>query len=145
MIENWAVSQKIWASKSQKYNKGTLPRSNNLEEMYKTVAIAQVSFAHMMPSLSLLGQVTYTRIMDGFLEHAVLSDRSVDASGKVIKGWNTIINQHLHTEDTLYELKEHINSYSTVNYLSPKESYLSKSFKCKRIQDSNKNFTGIEK
>jgi len=41
VTENWAVSQKTWASKSQKYNKGTLPRSNNLEEMYKTVALAQ--------------------------------------------------------------------------------------------------------
>lgn len=127
VMDNWAVSEKVWNSKSQKYNKCALPRSNNLEEMYKTVALAQVSFAHMMPSFALLGEDIYTGIMDGFLQHAVLDDRNVNVAGKdvTIRGWDQVIKQKLKMEDVLESLKTSINSsYAKINYLSPSESFL---------------------
>jgi len=93
----------------------------------------------MMPSLSLLGEDIYESIMNGFLQHAVLEDRSVDASGKAIKGWNNIIILGSNLQTPIEAIKTRLNQYAKINYSSPSESYLAGSTKCENMGNYHLN------
>ncbi|MDX2083647.1 MAG: hypothetical protein SFV53_06655 [Rickettsiales bacterium] len=98
---DWAVSKEEWCdvmkinpeteerikSKTPKYNKDTLPRSNDLEEMIKTVGQAQIGFAHMLPDLVLFGKKSYRDIMDRFLNNSVIENSRENGN----MGWSEII------------------------------------------------------
>lgn len=134
---NWAVSKEEWCDvmkidpeteqrirgKTPRYNKGTLPRGNDLDEMVKTVGQAQVGFAHMLPELALFGDEKYKEIMDGFLANSVINNSRENGG----KGWGEMVVGLTVEGDLLDKLSFKIKEVSNINYDNPKESHLKKS------------------
>ncbi len=134
---NWAVSKEEWCDvmkidpeteqrirgKTPRYNKGTLPRGNDLDEMVKTVGQAQVGFAHMLPELALFGDEKYKEIMDGFLANSVINNSRENGG----KGWGEMVAGLTVEGDLLDKLSFKIKEVSNINYDNPKESHLKKS------------------
>ena len=134
---DWAVSKEEWCDvmkinpeteerikgKAPRYNKGTLPRSNDLDEMAKTVGQAQVGFAHMLPELALFGQRNYRAIMDGFLVNSVINNSRENGG----KGWGEMVATLPGTDDTLTKLSTEIDKIFEIDYTNPRGSRLGKS------------------
>ena len=137
IAENWAVSKDDWCDvmkinpeteerirgKTPKYNKGTLPRSNDLDEMVKTVGQAQVGFAHMLPELALFGDEKYKEIMDGFLVNSAINNSKENGGkgrGEMIAGLQI---DGTPIEKLSYKTKE----FFEINYANPRESHLKRS------------------
>ena len=134
---DWAVSKEEWCDimkinpeteerirdKTPKYNRGTLPRSNNLDEMVKTVGQAQVAFAHMLPELALFGDAKYKEIMNHFLANSVINASRENAE----RSWGDMI-QELDRDGTLLEkLLDKIAGVFKIDYQNPRESRLKSS------------------
>ncbi|MBU6140402.1 MAG: hypothetical protein KGP29_02445 [Proteobacteria bacterium] len=150
--ENWSVSQEEWqdvmkanpttgerVEGAPKYNKGTLPRSNNLDEMYKTVAQAEVAFSKLLPSLQYFGEEKYEAIMNGFLINSVISNSQVNGG----KGWGRLIEQQMIKDgkigstvtinSLLNELQEGVSSYAKIKFDSPENFYMKNSVQGERL------------
>lgn len=101
-----------------KYNQGTLPRSNNLDEMYKTVAQAQVAFSKMLPAFRHLSADRYEEITDEFLKQSVLQDSKLNRN----RGWDQIVRKNnelpkqIPVDILLITLKEGINDHAQLDF-----------------------------
>ena len=134
--KDWAVSRDEWCDvmkidptteerikgKTPKYNKGTLPRSNDLDEMIKTVGQAQVGFAHMLPELAFFGKRSYRTIMEDFLTNSAINNSKENGG----KGWNEMVAGLAVEGDPLTKLSTKIIENAEINYDNPRESCLKK-------------------
>ena len=134
--KDWAVSRDEWQDVMKtipetgeriagkpKYNKSTLPRSNDLDEMVKTVGQAQVGFAHMLPELALFGQRNHRAIMDSFLVNSVINDSKENGG----KGWGVMVAGLPGDESVLKKLSTKIEENAEINYENPRGSCLKRS------------------
>jgi hypothetical protein len=129
--EDWAVDRNTWQDVMKtipetgerlpgkpKYNQGTLPRSNNLDEMYKTVAQAQVGFSKMLPAFRHLTADRYEAITDEFLKQSVLQDSELNRN----RGWSQLVREvnelpeQTPIEILLSTLKEGVGDHAEINF-----------------------------
>ena len=127
---DWAVTEKAWCdimhldpeatySSKPKYNKGALPRNNDLDEMAKTVGQAQVGFAQLVPELALFGDENYKKLMDDFLTHSVIYPSKENGN----RGWDELISGGVPgTQASLEKLTNKIKENFTINYEQPLNS-----------------------
>lgn len=141
--KDWAVSRDEWQDVMKtipetgeriagkpKYNKGTLPRSNDLDEMVKTVGQAQVGFAHMLPELALFGQRNYRAIMEGFLINSVINNSRENGG----KGWGDTLRIASESENPVEWLSRNIQERAAkIDYELPLNSRLNNSLASSKL------------